>query len=52
MIDYLGPLALVVALSVLKEFYDDLQRHKRDKQINNYKYSVVTRTGVKCTFSF
>lgn len=46
MIDYLGPLALVVSLSVLKELYDDIQRHNRDRQINNYKYNQVTSDGV------
>lgn len=38
LLDYLGPLMLVVSLSVLKELYDDIQRHKRDREINNFEY--------------
>ncbi|CAD8047447.1 unnamed protein product [Paramecium sonneborni] len=38
LIGYLGPLALVVTLSVLKELYDDIKRHKRDRQINSTIY--------------
>ena len=38
LIGYLGPLALVVFLSVLKELYDDIKRHKRDRQINSTLY--------------
>lgn len=30
MINYVGPLSLVVMLSVFKEAYDDIQRHRRD----------------------
>lgn len=41
LIDYLGPLLLVLTLSLLKELYDDYQRHKRDRAINNYTYEVV-----------
>ncbi|CAD8137568.1 unnamed protein product [Paramecium pentaurelia] len=38
LIGYLGPLALVVTLSILKELYDDIKRHKRDRQINSTIY--------------
>ncbi|CAD8189038.1 unnamed protein product [Paramecium pentaurelia] len=47
LIDYLGPLALVVAISLLKELYDDIQRHMRDHQINNYEYGLITRNGIQ-----
>ncbi|CAD8071221.1 unnamed protein product [Paramecium sonneborni] len=47
LIDYLGPLALVVAISLLKELYDDIQRHMRDHQINNYEYGLITRNGIE-----
>lgn len=40
MIDYLGPLILVVSLSLLKELYDDIKRHSRDRAINAYEYKL------------
>lgn len=46
LIDYLGPLAMVVGLSVFKELYDDIQRHKRDRQLNEYHYGLVTSNGM------
>lgn len=42
MINYVGPLSLVIGLSILKEAYDDFQRHKRDRQINNQIYQIHT----------
>lgn len=44
--NYIGPLSLVLTLSLLKEAYDDLLRHARDKQLNNQEYMVLTRNGV------
>jgi len=35
MINYVGPLILVISISFFKELYDDILRHKRDQQINN-----------------
>jgi phospholipid-translocating ATPase len=43
----LGPLALVVTLSILKELYDDYLRHQRDRQINNNIYNVQTLNGLQ-----
>jgi P-type E1-E2 ATPase len=34
-------------LSVMKEAYDDIKRHKRDTALNNYLYE--TATGEKTT---
>jgi len=38
------PLILVLSLTGLKDFYDDMQRHKTDRQVNNRK-SFVLRKG-------
>jgi phospholipid-translocating ATPase len=35
---YIAPLVFVLSLTVLKEFFDDLQRYKKDKEANSYKY--------------
>jgi len=35
---YIGPLALVLFLTMLKEGYDDFQRYKRDKEANSSIY--------------
>lgn len=45
LISYVGPLALVLALTMLKEAYDDWERYKRDKEANSTKY--VKLTGAK-----
>lgn len=37
-INYVGPLTLVISISILKELYDDILRHKRDQQLNNELY--------------
>jgi phospholipid-translocating ATPase len=47
----LGPLALVVVLSILKELYDDILRHRRDREINGYQYGVLTPAGFEPTRS-
>ncbi len=38
-ITYIGPLALVLLLTMLKEAYDDWERYKRDKEANSAKYA-------------
>jgi len=38
LITYIGPLALVLMLTMLKEAYDDWERYKRDKEANSAKY--------------
>ena len=37
-ITYIGPLGLVLTLTMLKEAYDDWERYKRDKDANSGKY--------------
>lgn len=45
LIGYLGPLVMVVMLSVLKELYDDIKRHNRDRQLNKCKYQQLLSGG-------
>jgi phospholipid-translocating ATPase len=35
---YVAPLACVLAITFLKEAYDDFNRYNRDKEANNAKY--------------
>ena len=37
-ITYIGPLILVLVLTMAKEAYDDFERYKRDKEANSAKY--------------
>ena len=41
--NYVGPLSLVLTLSMCKEAYDDILRHARDKAINNQHYTILTK---------
>ncbi|CAK83243.1 unnamed protein product (macronuclear) [Paramecium tetraurelia] len=45
-INYVGPLSIVVCLSMCKEAYDDILRHSRDRQINNQLYQILTIEGL------
>ena len=36
---------MVLSLSLLKELYEDLKRHQRDKILNKFKYTRATRDG-------
>lgn len=36
MLDYVAPLAIVLVMSMMKELYDDIKRHNRDRALNNY----------------
>ncbi len=38
LITYVGPLALVLVLTMAKEAYDDYERYRRDKQANSAQY--------------
>mmetsp|Transcript_16613 Transcript_16613/g.15898 ORF Transcript_16613/g.15898 Transcript_16613/m.15898 type:complete len:101 (+) Transcript_16613:307-609(+) len=38
---YLGPLAFVLIMVLVKEAIEDIQRSKRDKEINSRKFSVL-----------
>jgi len=44
---YIGPLALVLFLTMLKEGYDDFQRYKRDKEANSSIYQVLKPNKVR-----
>lgn len=46
MITYLGPLIFVLALTMMKEAYDDYLRFMRDKEANSFKYGVLSSEGI------
>ena len=39
MITYIAPLVFVLAITIFKEAFDDLQRNRKDRELNNKKYS-------------
>lgn len=45
LITYIGPLAFVLIITVLKEAYDDLSRWKRDKIVNSQVFTRISNTG-------
>jgi phospholipid-translocating ATPase len=44
---YWGPLAFVIAVTMLREAYDDFKRYRRDKELNSQLYQILTYDGVK-----
>jgi phospholipid-translocating ATPase len=38
LVTYVAPLAFVLAITIIKEFFDDLQRMRKDTELNNKKY--------------
>ena len=42
---YVAPLALVLAVTIIKEAVDDFYRYKLDKEMNNKKYVKITKKG-------
>ncbi len=38
---YIAPLSIVLVVSIGKEAYDDIQRWKRDKELNDRRYAVL-----------
>eukprot|EP01130_Rhizamoeba_saxonica_P001854 TRINITY_DN11681_c0_g1_i1.p1 TRINITY_DN11681_c0_g1~~TRINITY_DN11681_c0_g1_i1.p1 ORF type:complete len:1068 (-),score=186.53 TRINITY_DN11681_c0_g1_i1:43-3246(-) len=42
---YVAPLVFVLAITILKEAYDDFKRWKRDKEANSQKYQKLTPNG-------
>ena len=42
LVTYIAPLVFVLAVTMLKEGYDDTQRLMRDRELNNTKYEVVS----------
>jgi len=41
---YIAPLAFVLFLTMAKEFYDDYNRYKRDKEV--IKLSIIIRINI------
>jgi len=44
---YISPLAFVLAITLLKEAYDDFYRYKRDKEANDTKYKYNCLYNIK-----
>ena len=42
LITYLAPLMFVLFITMLKEAYDDFQRFRRDKEMNNKKHQILS----------
>lgn len=45
LITYIGPLAFVLTITILKEAYDDLTRWRRDKTVNSQVFTRITNSG-------
>lgn len=43
MFTYVAPLVFVLVVTMIKEAYDDFQRYRRDKELNNTPYAVLQR---------
>ena len=39
---YIGPLVFVLAVTILKEAYDDFKRWRRDAEANSQRFEVLT----------
>lgn len=44
---YWAPLAFVIAVTMLREAYDDFKRYRRDKELNSQLYKILTYDGIK-----
>lgn len=42
LITYLAPLMFVLFITMMKEAYDDFQRFRRDKEMNNKKHQILS----------
>lgn len=40
---YIAPLAFVLVVTMIKEGWDDFNRYRRDKELNNTEYAVLER---------
>ena len=47
LITYVAPLAFVLFITMCKEAFDDVQRYRRDKELNTKKHEILTNTGYK-----
>lgn len=46
MFTYVAPLAVVLAITILKEAVDDFKRYQRDKETNNQEFTKVSEEGL------
>lgn len=44
---YWAPLAFVIAVTMLREAYDDFKRYRRDKELNSQLYKILSYDGIK-----
>ena len=47
LITYVAPLVFVLFVTMTKEAYDDIQRYRRDQELNLRKYEKVITSGTK-----
>ena len=47
LVTYIAPLVFVLAITMLKEIYDDFKRMFRDKELNLTKYEYITPQGLR-----
>jgi phospholipid-translocating ATPase len=47
MYTYWAPLGFVIAVTMLREAYDDIKRFRRDKELNSQLYKILTYDGIK-----
>jgi len=45
MFTYISPLVFVLAITMIKEAFDDIQRFRKDKDINNTMYEYLQKSG-------
>jgi phospholipid-translocating ATPase len=45
LITYIGPLSFVLAVTILKEAFDDITRWRRDSEVNSQVFTRITSTG-------
>lgn len=42
---YIAPLVFVLSVTITKEAFDDFQRKRKDRDINNMKYDKMKKDG-------
>ena len=45
----LPPQGFVIMVTMLRELYDDIKRHLRDREVNSQRYYKLTPQGSLCT---
>jgi len=45
LITYIGPLGLVIFLSLLKEIYDECKKASKDREFNSQKFTILQKEG-------